>query len=335
MSLLVSNSSKINYPQQPPINPFRTQHHPQRNSDDSVCIENPILRWCYVVGVMLLLLCLSVVGYKSYNIRFPSPNYTFTSGLSRLTGLRSSKASTTDIKILQPEILFEGKVPSIKNNMNNNLLIPRNTGRPNDSGSSSETSNQILPPVVLVQAPKIRSEVSGDVGYNRDDEIEDEEEVVGNGVQVDDNVESMLRPGEAHAKMLGATKDQFKLELNQEKYSDHAFGVEQDKVTSERSESQDQEDVGSDNIETDHVVVLFRKGDSTGNHPENFKADVHDNEGMDLANEGEALKLPDTSLHLEDTNNEEKNRINIDPVINDDTTRKRKRLRHILITTDS
>jgi hypothetical protein len=237
-----SNSSKM-YHQ--PLNPFRTQPSHPRESD---VLANPILRTCYVFAVGTLMICVSLVAYSTY-IHLPSANNdsTLATGPNRLAVVQSA----TDLKILQPEI--RSRTISLINDISNTIRTAATAQIPSLQGTE-----KLSPPLANVRSKDYgRDQDDADkeeaLSYHHDDEVDELR-----GHDLDDAEE--LRPAEVHAKMLGQTKDQVKLEIDQERYSDHAFGVDQDD-TNEGAASTNHLDSLEEPPLDPKVIVLPRKGE--------------------------------------------------------------------------
>jgi hypothetical protein len=253
-----------------PRNPFRTQ----QRDDATAIMSNPIVRTCYIVAVGTLVIAVSVVAFSTYT-RLPSARL---NDPHRLTGA-SVPSVPADLKILQPEL--RSRASSNGANSNNNALrsVPDARLQVGPGVSSSERS----PPQANVRtrrAPEEDKSYQDQDEEDEDDEVNEEEE---EGKAPDDLAE--LRPGDSHAKMLGETKDQVKLEMDQEgAYSNHVFGVE--------LPEEDEEGEGSEKKLADHlapredlVILLPRKSnpetmDSESGNGTTLGGDLHPSEDV-------------------------------------------------------
>jgi hypothetical protein len=240
-----SGSSSRLYHQ--PLNPFRTQPPHPRDDSHAAFIANPVVRTCYVVAVGILMIAVSIVACTTY-LHLPSPqnDNAVANGPHRLAAI---KPATPDVKILQTEI--RSRVTPNSGTTNGVRPVP-------DAPSGLSTAEKF-------SQQNVRSR---DYGRDQDDPNKedalsyhhDDDEVEENNTGgPDDADELLLRPGEVHAKMLGETKDQVKLEIDQEEYSDHAFGVEKghndESPTTEKVESQKQL---ADPLQGEDVVVVLK-----------------------------------------------------------------------------
>jgi hypothetical protein len=234
---------------QQPQNPFRTQ----QRDDATTIMSNPIVRTCYVVAVGSLVIAVSVVAYSTYT-RLPSALH---SDPHRLTGV-SVPAVPADLKILQPEL--RSRTASGGTINNNNALRSVPDARIQIAPGSSVTDKS--PPQANVRTrdygkvPDEEKSYQDQEDENEDDDVNEEEDEEGKAP--DDLAE--LRPGDSHAKMLGETKDQVKLEMDQEgAYSNHVFGVELLEEEDEEGSQKKLTDQGAP--QQDLVILLPRKSD--------------------------------------------------------------------------
>ena len=237
-----ASSCKAHHSQ--PRNPFRT---PQQRDDAAAIMSNPVVRVCYIVAVGALVIAVSIVAYTTYS-QLPSA---LTTDPHRLTG-GVIPSVATDLKILQPEP--RSRTTNGAGSNNNNVLRSLPDARLH---VNTGTSDKPLPNVRTRdhgRGPEEENETYQDQEDESDDDDEEEE-----AKAPDDLAE--LRPGDSHAKMLGETKDQVKLEMDQEgQYSDHVFGVALPEEASEEESQKKLADQASSR--EDLVILLPRKSEA-------------------------------------------------------------------------
>jgi hypothetical protein len=357
MNTLHNNSSNSNNYQAPTIlNPFRTQkqllhhhqqQHAQRNHSNSniivekdgfnlIWIDNPIVRVCYITGILFLLICLGLVGYEAY-VQFPSYVNTVIASPHKLSfkdtattmdpRFNAINIDTETMLLRGPEILH---IPPPK-------IIAATTTTSNGIDTTTKSHKGINRVVRLDNdEPREQAKQKSPEKYHggklmttaeqqNDEDVEDVQSDVHDTANTDDNVEHLIHPGEGHAKLLDtATKDMYQSELllQQHQSSDIAQGFGDVVLKTSNLSKVDEED---------HVVVLPRKSDAL------LLVDENNNANTVTTPRDKSGETSHTESILENSQQEQQdqktNQLDVLPPQDKTTTiqqRQQKKLRHVV-----
>jgi hypothetical protein len=282
------NSMPYHHHQQPPqqhyhqpINPFRTPP-PPRPADEihSALLSNPWLKTCYVASVLALLIAVLIVASTAFSqILNPLETNSVIKSTHRFT--TTSSSSTTPLSGVKPinsekqhvasaARLGGGGVQSVSR------LIPP-LQRPALDETAPGGSAPTHPQKVMTYSQR---ETQSPTQYKSDDQEttrefpslfplvdEDTAAVDAAAIDVEDVEEGLIRPpvDVQMKRIMGETKEKVKQEMDQEAYSEHAFGLQQDgEVVFGPA---DRYGAGIDERqEAAPVHVVVRKSDSSDHH---------------------------------------------------------------------
>lgn len=253
---LASPMNALNKQHHQPLNPFRTQLRTEDHH--GVLFSNPIFQVCYVAAVGTLLIAVSVVAWTTFS-QLPNPQED--SALLAGGPHRLAVTDLTDLKILnKPPVRMGGGVRS------QSIMPPPQQKVPSQTIAGALLEKMVPVQPIVVNARSMdygkdddESSKEDSLSFTHDDETEDTS-------IVHDAEDLLLRPADANLKILGETKEQVKIEIDQEEYSDHAFGLQQDHGTNPDADDESADPEAVDEGRDDRGGQRADKGDASGDH---------------------------------------------------------------------